>query len=144
VSAPQQASRAQPPALSPEAPRTIVASADPAGAVAVAAKPEAQLEAKPESRSEIPNSLSPAQAHAHGWLIQIGAFEGEDEARQHLSEAQTKVRTALAAADPFTERVQKGDKALYRARFAGFDKTTAEAACKQLKRSDFECMPVKN
>ena len=33
----------------------------------------------------------------------------------------------LAAADPFTERVQKGDKAYYRARFAGFDKATAEA-----------------
>jgi D-alanyl-D-alanine carboxypeptidase len=50
----------------------------------------------------------------------------------------------LAAADPFTERVQKGDKALYRARFAGFDKAMAEAACKQLKRSDIECMTVKN
>jgi D-alanyl-D-alanine carboxypeptidase len=50
----------------------------------------------------------------------------------------------LAAADPFTERVQKGDKALYRARFAGFDKQTAEAACRQLKRSDIDCMAVKN
>ena len=50
----------------------------------------------------------------------------------------------LGTADPFTERVQKGDKSLYRARFAGFDKTTADAACKQLKRNDFECMTVKN
>ena len=50
----------------------------------------------------------------------------------------------LAAADPFTERVHKGDKALYRARFAGFDKETAEAACKQLKRNDFDCITVKN
>ncbi len=61
-----------------------------------------------------------------------------------MSAAQTKVHTALAAADPFTERVLKGDKALYRARFAGFDKATAEAACKQLKRSDFECMALKD
>ncbi len=50
----------------------------------------------------------------------------------------------LAAADPFTERVQKGAKALYRARFAGFDRAMAEAACKQLKRSDIACMTVKN
>ncbi len=50
----------------------------------------------------------------------------------------------LAAADAFTERVQKGDKSLYRARFAGFDKATAEAACKQLKRSDIACMALKN
>ena len=83
--------------------------------------------------------------HAHGgWMIQIGAFDDEDQAKQHLSDAQVKVHTTLAAADPFTERVQKGDKALFRARFAGFDKTAAESACKELKRSDFECMALKD
>ncbi len=86
-----------------------------------------------------------AAIHAHGgWIIQIGAFDDEDQAKQHLSDAQVKVHTALAAADPFTERVQKGDKSLYRARFAGFDKTAAESACKELKRSDFECMTLKD
>jgi D-alanyl-D-alanine carboxypeptidase len=84
-------------------------------------------------------------AHVHsGWLIQIGAFDDEDEAKQHLTAAQIKVHAPLAAKDPFTERIQKGDKALYRARFAGFDKSTAEAACRALKRSEFECMPLKD
>jgi D-alanyl-D-alanine carboxypeptidase len=83
--------------------------------------------------------------HSHGgWLIQIGAFDDEAEAKQHLTAAQSMVHVALAAKDPFTERVQKGDKALYRARFAGFDKSTAEAACRALKRSDFECMALKD
>ena len=84
--------------------------------------------------------------HAHGgWLIQIGAFDDENDAKQHLSEAQIKLHAALAAKDPFTERVQKGDKALYRARFAGFDKqATAEAVCRELKRSDFQCMALKD
>jgi D-alanyl-D-alanine carboxypeptidase len=50
----------------------------------------------------------------------------------------------LAAADPFTERVQKGDKTYYRARFAGLDKPTAEAACKLLKRTEVECIAVRN
>ena len=77
-------------------------------------------------------------------MIQIGAYPGEDEAKQHLSAARSKVRDKLAAADPFTERVLKGDKALYRARFAGFDKETADATCKQLKRNDFDCITVKN
>ena len=54
-------------------------------------------------------------------MIQIGAYGGEDEARQHLNLAQTKLHTKFAAADPFTERVQKGDTTFYRARFAGFD-----------------------
>jgi D-alanyl-D-alanine carboxypeptidase len=87
----------------------------------------------------------PAHNHSHsGWLIQIGAYDDEAEAKQHLSAAQIKVHAPLAAKDPFTERVQKGDKALYRARFAGFDKATAEAACRALKRSEFECMALKD
>ncbi len=97
------------------------------------------------AKAEIPDS-EPASAvrTRGGWLIQIGAYDGEGEAKQHLSDAQIKAHAKLAAADPFTERVQKGDKALYRARFAGFDKATAEAACKELKRNDFDCMALKN
>ena len=112
------------------------------------AKPEVAMTApaSPEpAKAEPAKSEPPAQVRAHGgWLIQIGAYPGEDEAKQHLSAAQTKVRDKLSAADPFTERVLKGDKALYRARFAGFDKATADATCKQLKRNDFDCITVKN
>jgi D-alanyl-D-alanine carboxypeptidase len=154
----------QPATPQPEAPRTIVASAEPTPVATTATvksdpiKPEvakAEL-AKPEVASVAPTksepakpepakSEPPAQSHVRGgWLIQIGAYDGENEAKQHLSAARSKVHDTLAAADPFTERVLKGDKALYRARFAGFDKATAEAACKQLKRNDFECMTVKN
>jgi D-alanyl-D-alanine carboxypeptidase len=90
-------------------------------------------------------AIAPAPQHAHGgWVIQIGAYDGEQEALQHLSDARSKVHEALAAADPFTERVQKGDKSFYRARFAGFDKATAEAACRLLKRSDFACLALKD
>ncbi len=86
-----------------------------------------------------------APPHVHdGWLIQIGAFDREDEARQHLSMARLKASDALAAAYPLTERVQKGDKVLYRARFTGFNKETAEAACQQLRRSDMDCIALKN
>jgi D-alanyl-D-alanine carboxypeptidase len=127
--------------------KTEVAKAE--VAKAEVAKPEVVKTelAKAEIAKPEPLKLEPAAppAHAHGgWLIQIGAFEGEDEAREHLSDAQIKARAMLAAADPFTERVQKGDKALYRARFAGFDKQTAEAACRQLKRSEIDCMALKN
>jgi len=146
------------------APRSELAAREPAKPESVKAEPikadpvraeTAKIEPKIEPKAEatkpqLAKSESPAepeapQSRAHGgWIIQIGAFDGEDEAKQHLTAAQGKVRTMLAAADPFTERVQKGDKALYRARFAGFDKQTAELACKQLKRSDIDCMAVKN
>jgi D-alanyl-D-alanine carboxypeptidase len=127
-----------------EAQSTIIVVAPEPGAVVTSTKPAPSKAepAKPEPAAVEPNTQ---QAHAPGeWLIQIGAFDREAEARQHLSEAQLKASTALAAADPFTERVQRGDKVLYRARFAGFDKETAEIACKQLKRGHFECMALKN
>ena len=123
-------------------PESVEPTAQPEGAAAEPAKPvaaKAQL-----GKAELAKAEPPQVRARGGWLIQIGAFDGEDEAKQHLSEAQSKVHDKLAAADPFTERVQKGDKALYRARFAGFDRATAEAACKQLKRNDFECMTVRN
>jgi D-alanyl-D-alanine carboxypeptidase len=125
--APQSAARSQALPQPPvEAPRTVVASAD-------------------ATTSGMTASGKPEAVRARGgWLIQIGAFDGEDEAKQHLSAAQLKAHAMLGSADPFTERVQKGDKALFRARFAGFDKDTAEAACKQLKRNDFECMALKD
>jgi len=129
------------------APRSQAEPAKPVAAKSEPANPEpARFEAaRPEAPKSETASAYPARIHARGgWLIQIGAFDGENEAKQHLSAAQTKVHTMLAAADPFTERVQKGDKSLFRARFAGFDKATADEVCKQLKRNDFECMTVKN
>ena len=78
-----------------------------------------------------------------GWAIQIGAYEAEAEAKQRLSAAQSKAGGVLKKADPYTERTIKGEKTYYRARFAGFDRDQAEAACKQLKRSDIVCMALK-
>jgi len=47
--------------------------------------------------------------------------------------------------EPETEAVVKGDKTLYRARFAGFQqKDVAEAVCKQLKLNDIDCITIKN
>ena len=123
---------------------TIIVVAPEPGAVVTSTNP---TPTKAEPANPEPEALKPAKQQAHasgGWLVQIGAFDGEAEARQHLSEAQLNASTALAAADPFTERVQRGDKVLYRARFAGFDKETAEIACEQLKRGHFECMALKN
>jgi D-alanyl-D-alanine carboxypeptidase len=152
------AGRAALPALAaPQAVNIMVASAEPAVSappVSIQLEPANPVADKSEStkaaklapaKAEADDSETANEVHARGgWLIQIGAYDGEDEAKQHLSDARSKVHAPLAAADPFTERVQKGDKALYRARFAGFDKATAEAACRELKRNDFDCMAMKN
>ncbi len=78
------------------------------------------------------------------WIIQVGALESEAEAKSRLNEARDHARNILGKAEPFTETVAKGDKQLFRARFAGFvDKDKAEAVCKTLKRSDLPCFAMK-
>jgi D-alanyl-D-alanine carboxypeptidase len=59
--------------------------------------------------------------------------------------AHAKVGHVLDNANPFTEAVVKGDKTLYRARFAGFQqKDAAETVCKQLKVNNIDCVTIKN
>ena len=85
-----------------------------------------------------------AKPHSGGWMIQVGAFPEEKEAKQRLVAAQDKAKALLGRADPFTEKVEQGDRSLYRARFAGFNKDQAETACKHLKRSEIPCMLLRN
>ena len=104
-----------------------VASAEPSIAIAAPAPAEA-----------------PHKVVRTGWMIQVGAFEAERDARDRLSSAQSKAKRLLSHADPFTETVVKDNRTFYRARFAGFAKGEAEAACKYLRRNDFACLTLKN
>ena len=76
------------------------------------------------------------------WLIQIGAFDEEAAARRKLDEAQAESQ-ALKSRLAYTEPVTKNDLTLYRARFMGFDRGSAEAACAQLKKANFKCLAMK-
>src|SRR5262249_37071230 len=78
------------------------------------------------------------------WIIQVGGLESEAEANKRLSEARASASAELGKAGQYTETVDKGDKRLYRARFANLDRDQAEAACKALKRSEISCIAIKN
>ncbi len=78
-----------------------------------------------------------------GWLIQIGAFGKEHEARERLSKAKERAAGALAKVRSYTEKTMKGSTEYFRARFAGFDEASAKRACEALKR-EFECVTMKN
>jgi len=88
--------------------------------------------------------LPPAAKAKGGYMIQVGAFDDEKEAKHRLVVAKIKAKDELIKADPFTERVAKGKKSLFRARFAGLDRHQAESACKNLRRSDIPCLMLKN
>ena len=78
-------------------------------------------------------------------MIQIGASEDAAKANELLIRAKSQNRSLLASAKPFTEKIEKGNGAFYRARFAGLDSSsTAEAACKSLKRNGFSCFATRD
>jgi D-alanyl-D-alanine carboxypeptidase len=116
----------------PPSSSTQVANADPA--------PPA-----PQPQAIQQTSAAPPVATRTGWIIQVGALDSENEAHERIEAARSHARGLLSKADPFTEAVvSKGDKKLYRARFAGLDRDQAEAVCRTLKRSDMSCITIKN
>ncbi len=106
-------------------------------------QPQQQVAMASAAPAETVPHAAPAKARS-GWIIQVGALESESEARQRLDAARGSARKLLGHADPFTEAVSKGHKTFYRARFAGLDQNSAEAACRTLKRSDISCITIRN
>jgi D-alanyl-D-alanine carboxypeptidase len=107
--------------------------------------PPSQAMAYADPSAHAPSSAAKPEVIHSGWIIQVGALESESEAFQRIEAARSQAHGLLNKADPFTEPVvAKGDRKLFRARFAGLDRDQAEAVCKTLKRSDISCITVHN
>lgn len=102
---------------------------------------DADIEADPVTTASTP---APAPVPGDGWVIQVGAFNGETLARSALDRAQQRMPKLLGNASAYTETVQIDGATYWRARFAGFDRGGAEAACTALKRASFGCFPARN
>ena len=104
-------------------------------------RPRTRLRTSPVQRAP-PKKTSDNDSETRGWMIQIGAPENPAKAnalldpRARTEPFDARLRQAL------TEKVRKGDATLYRARFAGLDSASAEAACRSLKRTGFSCFPA--
>ena len=120
------------------APRTVTASVAPMAAPAAQVETPAPVQV---AKAETP-TVSETKKRT-GWMIQIGAFEDASEAKDKLADAKSKVG-ALKNAEPFTEFFAKGDKQFYRARFAGLGESSAQQACRQLKRNQIACFAIRN
>ena len=83
-------------------------------------------------------------AEQSGWMIQIAATPDIDKAAELLARARLEGPKTLARARAFTEKIQKGQETLYRARFAGLGEDSATLACKSLRRSGFSCFAIRN
>jgi D-alanyl-D-alanine carboxypeptidase len=78
-----------------------------------------------------------------GFQIQIGAFQSVGEAERQLALVRERVPDLLSLKVGVTQRVQQGQKVLYRARYAGFDGEAAASACSEMKRHQIACLVLR-
>jgi D-alanyl-D-alanine carboxypeptidase len=117
----------------------VLPASSPSQAMAYAAPPPAQPQTIQQN-----GAIKPVAAHT-GWIVQVGALESESEAKLRLDAARNQAHGLLGKADSFTEPVvARGDRKLFRARFAGLDRDQAEAVCRALRHSEISCITVRN
>jgi cell division protein FtsN len=76
--------------------------------------------------------------------VQVGAFMSEVEAENRLGMVQQRASDLLDGHLPFTTSFTKGGAEWYRARFAGFSRENAQAACTALKKMSLDCAVMKS
>jgi D-alanyl-D-alanine carboxypeptidase len=110
----------------------------PAAPMAQLAAPPAQVERAP------PPPAAPAvRAAAGAFQIQVGAYASPAEAERQLSVVGQRASGLLASRTPLTLPTTRGDRPMYRARFAGFDSAGATKACAELRRLAVDCLVMK-
>jgi D-alanyl-D-alanine carboxypeptidase len=105
--------------------------------------PAAEPEQATRSMSKVDSvttASTEVQTTSKGWVIQVGAAPGKEQAMNLLQKAQDKGGKVLRSATPFTVAFSKGNEQLFRARFGGFsDQDAAVRACKVLKKKGVSC-----
>ena len=70
-------------------------------------------------------------------------FRSVTEAERVLKETQARSQALLKSASMITTPVQKENRLIYRARFAGFDARSAADTCLKLRRAAVDCFVMK-
>src|SRR6185312_6147039 len=119
------------------APAAATPVADPAeGDISEPALP---LRASLTSSNPLPKSSARKVQYDGAYHVQVGAYMSQDEAETRLGMVQQRAMALLDGHLPFTASFMKDDKEWYRARFAGFSKADAQAACAALKKMSLDC-----
>jgi D-alanyl-D-alanine carboxypeptidase len=134
-----------------QTPEFVAARPEPADSEFPRAEPPRAEPARASAKEATKETVKPVAAEptlnrpVSGWMIQLGAMDDETKAKEVLAQARTRTGGMLSRAAPFTEKVVREGATLYRARFSGFPASdAAEAACKTLKRSGFNCFATRS
>lgn len=85
----------------------------------------------------------PSAPTGAAFQIQIGAYASAVEAERQLASVKSRAGMLLASHPAVSLPVQKGDRQLFRARFAGFDASAAAGTCTELRRLAIDCFVMK-
>lgn len=86
----------------------------------------------------VPEVLDSGVEQGDNWAIQVGAFEGEQKARQTAE----KAMTILGASDKKIQTPQANNR-FFRSRIQGFSEREAQQACQRLLQgTGWQCFPV--
>ena len=145
VPAPAHASAAAAPAP--------IAVAAPAPAPPALARPPSTLNAQLAQLVGAPQSAAvpaptyrlkgPVDESGTGYEIQIGAYTSASEAEKRLTQAAAQVPGPLTGHTPTRQTATVNDKTYYRARFTGYDATSAASACAELNKHAINCLAIK-
>lgn len=104
---------------------------------------------KPNKRIAIPTKPTPiktatkiAPSSKEGWVIQVGAFLDKSKAMSRLHELQKASNRLLSDKKPVAQYHGENGMKFYRARFAGFDQSSAKQACNYLISKAVNCYPL--
>lgn len=78
-----------------------------------------------------------------GFQIQVGAFATQLEAERQLASIKSRAAGILQGRQSMALPVRKGDRQLFRARFAGFDANGAANTCLELRRLTVDCFVMR-
>jgi D-alanyl-D-alanine carboxypeptidase len=78
-----------------------------------------------------------------GFHVQIGAYATAAESERMLAMVREKAPAAVAGSTVVTSLINKENRKLYRARFAGYDARGAATACQNLRLKKIDCFVMK-
>ncbi len=79
-----------------------------------------------------------------GVQIQIGAYASQADAERQLATTRERAGGILSNYQAVAVPVQASGRALYRARYAGFDMQTAASVCTELRRRQIDCLVTRD
>jgi D-alanyl-D-alanine carboxypeptidase len=140
--------RLAPPTPAPSAPAAGAAIDTPADTTTDTeegdtSEPAEPIKASLTTTEPAPKPTAKPSKYQGAFQVQVGAFMSETEAENRLGMVQQRASDLLEGHMPFTTSFTKDDEEWYRARFAGFTREGAQAACAALKKMSLDCAVMK-